>query len=212
VEKSFPTSVSLDKTTGDCNKAFLEDEHNMSIKTGEVNVVHGSGANRRSARLHNVKLNQKKQPAIGGPTPHPDKDQISASAALEKSDGRLETLSTPVQSQKTIVNTSSGQLTNKFRSRISKTPSAKTEGSRISKTPSAKTEGCYKKKRVMVEREVVRPKRKIIKSASSVKSPQGSDVSQLNKGSKQRLSTMSPESLSLKKSRSGKIFNHIVNS
>jgi hypothetical protein len=206
VEKSFPTSVSLDKTTGECNKAFLEDEHDMSIKTGEVNVVHGSSANRRSARLHNVKLYQKKQPAIGGPTAHPDKDH------LEKSDGRLETLSTPVQSQKRIVNTSSGQLTNKFRSRISKTPSTKTEGSRISKTPSAKTEGCYKKKRVMVEREAVRPKRKSIKSASSVKSPQGNDVSQLNKGSKQRLSTMSPESLSLKKSRSGKIFNHIVNS
>ncbi|GAU17420.1 hypothetical protein TSUD_232970 [Trifolium subterraneum] len=193
VEKFFPTLVSLDKTTGDCNKAFLEDEHDMSIKTGEVNVVHGSGGNRRSARLHNnVKLNQKKQPAFGGPATHPDKDQISASAALEKSDGRLETLSTPVQPQKGIVNTLSGKVTNKSRSRISK-------------TPSAKTEGCYKKKKVTVEREAVRPKRKFIKSASSVKSPQGSDLSPLNKGSKQRLSTMSPESLSLKKSRSGRL-------
>ncbi|XP_045811302.1 kinetochore-associated protein KNL-2 homolog isoform X1 [Trifolium pratense] len=191
VENSFPTSlVTSEKAMEDCNKLFLEDEHDMSIKTGEVNVVHGSGANRRSARLHNVKLYQKKQPAIGGPATHPDKDQTSASAALEKSDGRSETLST--QSQKGIVNTLSGQVSNKSRSRISK-------------TPSAKTEGCYKKKRVTVEREAVRPKRKIIKSASSVKSPQGSDVSPLNKGSKQRLSTMSPESLSLKKSRSGRL-------
>jgi hypothetical protein len=196
VEKSFPTSlVSPDKTTGDCNKAFLEDERDMSIKTGEVNVVHGSGRNRRSARLHNVKLCQKKQPVTGDPATHPDKDQISTLPDLEKSDGGLESLMTPIQSQKGIVNTLSGQVTNKFRSRIPK-------------TFSAKTGGCYKRKRVTVETEAVGPKRKNIKPASSVKSPQGRDTSHSNKGSTQRLSSVSPESLGLKKSRSGKFSNH----
>ncbi|XP_024634936.1 kinetochore-associated protein KNL-2 homolog isoform X1 [Medicago truncatula] len=192
VEKSFPTSlVSLDKTTGDRNKAFLEDERDMSIKTGRVNVVHGSGGNKRSARMHNVKPYQKKQPATGDPATHPDKDQISASAVLKMSDGGLESLSTPVQSQKGRVNTMSGQVTNKL-------------SSRISKSFSAKTQGRCKKKRATIETEVVTPKRKIIKHASSVKSPQGRNVSHSNKGSQQRLSTVSPESLSLKKSRSGR--------
>jgi hypothetical protein len=62
----------------------------------------------------------------------------------------------------------------------------------------------------MVETEAVTPKRKMIKHASSVKSPRGRDLSHSNKGSQQRLSTVSPESLSLKKFRSGKFF--IVNS
>lgn len=192
VEKSFPTSLlSPDKTMGDRNKALLKDERDMSIKTGRVNVVHGSGGNRRSARMHNVKSYQKKQPATGDPATHPDKDQISASAALEMTDGGLESLSTPVQSQKGRVNTMSGQVTNKL-------------SSRISKTFSAKTKRCYKKKRATIETEAVTPKRKIIKPASSVKSPQGRNVSHSNKGSQQRLSTVSPESLSLKKSRSGR--------
>ncbi|XP_024634931.1 kinetochore-associated protein KNL-2 homolog isoform X2 [Medicago truncatula] len=192
VEKSFPTSlVSPDKTIGDCNKAFLEDERDMSIKKCEVNVVHGSGRNRCSARLHNVKLCQKKRPVTGDPATHPDKDQISASPALEKSDGGLESLMTPIQSQKGIVNTLSGQVTDKFRSRIPK-------------TFSSKTEGCYKRKRVTFETEAVGPKRKNIKPASSVKSSQGRDISHSNKGSTQRLSTVSPESLGLKKSRSGR--------
>jgi hypothetical protein len=196
VEKSFPTSlVSPDKTTGDRNKALLEDERDMSIKTCRVNVVHGSSGNRRSARMHNVIPYQRKQPATGDPATHPDKDQISALAALELSDGGLESLSTPVQSKKGRVNTMSGQVTNKL-------------SSRISKTFSAKTKRCYKKKRATIETEAVTPKRKIIKPASSVKSPQGRNVSHSNKGSQQRLSTVSPESLSLKKSRSGKFSNH----
>jgi hypothetical protein len=182
---------------GDRNKALLKDERDMSIKTGRVNVVHCSGGNRRSARMHNVKSYQKKQPATGDPATHPDKDQISASAALEMTDGGLESLSTPVQSQKGRVNTMSGQVTNKL-------------SSRISKTFSAKTKRCYKKKRATIETEAVTPKRKMIKHASSVKSPQGRDLSHSNKGSQQRLSTVSPESLSLKKFRSGKFF--IVNS
>jgi len=111
VEKSFPTSlVSPDKNTKDCNKAFLEDERDMSIKTGEVNVVLDSGRNRRSARMRNVKLYQKKQPSTGDPATHPDKDHISASAALEMSDGGQESLLTPIQSQKGRVNTLSVQV------------------------------------------------------------------------------------------------------
>ena len=190
-ENSVPSSL----VTRDCNMSFLEDEQDMSIKMSEVNDVHGSGRTRRSGRLHNAKDCQKKQPATGDPATHRDKGQISASAALEMSDGGLETLSTPVQSQKGKVNTMSGQVTNKL-------------SSRISKTFSAKTEGCYKKKRATAETGAVTPNRKIIKPASSVKSPQGRDVSHSNKGSQQRLSTVSPESLSLKKSRSGKFSNH----
>ncbi|MCH99140.1 SANTA (SANT associated) protein, partial [Trifolium medium] len=57
VEKSFHTSfVSPEKATGDYKKSLLEDEHDKSIKMSEVNVVHGSGGNKRSVRLHNVKL------------------------------------------------------------------------------------------------------------------------------------------------------------
>ncbi|XP_073224191.1 uncharacterized protein [Cicer arietinum] len=197
VEKSFssiPTSlVTPEKTTGDCMESFLEDEHNMSIKMSEVNAVRSSGGNRRSARLRNVKVCPKKQPTTGGPPKHSDKDQISVSAAMEKSDGGLESPSTPLQSQsKGAVNILSEQVNNKF-------------ASRISKTLSAKTEGCYKKKRVTVETEAVRPKRKMMRPASSMKSPQEKDASHLNKGSKQRLSSVTPESLSLKKSRSGRL-------
>jgi hypothetical protein len=185
VEKSFPTSfVSPEKATGDCKKSLLEDEHDKSIKMSEVNVVRGSGGNRRSVRLHNIKLSQKKQPATEGPPKYPNEHQISPSAALEKSDGGHESPSTPVQSQlKGPVNALSEQVTNKFASRVFKA------------TP-GKTEGCYKKKRVT-----------IIKSASSVKSSHERNVNHLNKGSKQRLSVVSPESLSLKKSRSGNFFN-----
>ncbi|XP_058753426.1 kinetochore-associated protein KNL-2 homolog isoform X2 [Vicia villosa] len=196
VENSFPTSlVTPEKAMGHCNKLFPEGEEDMSIKTNEANVVHGSGGHRRSARLHNVKSFQKKQPATGGPATRRGKDQISASATIEKSDGGLENLSTPVQSQSGIVNTPSGKVTNKFRS---KTSSAKTDAS-------AKTEVDHKKKKVTVETEAVNPKRKDLKPPSSVKSPQGRDVSHLNKGSKQGLSMVSPESLSLKKSRSGRL-------
>lgn len=187
LENSVPTSL----VTTDCNMSFLEDEQDMSIKMSEVNDVHGSGGNRRSARMHNVKPYQKKQPANGDPATHPDKDEISASAVLKMSDGGLESLLTPVQSQKGRVNTMSGQVTNKL-------------SSRISKSFSAKSQGRCKKKRATIEKEVVTPKRKIIKHASSVKSPQGRNVSHSNKGSQQRLSTVSPESLSLKKSRSGR--------
>ncbi|XP_058771032.1 kinetochore-associated protein KNL-2 homolog isoform X2 [Vicia villosa] len=303
VENSFPTSsVTPEKATGHCNKLFPEGEEDMSIKTSEANVVHGSGRNRRSARLHNVKSFQKKQPATGGPATRRGKNRISASAAIEKSDGGLENLSTsvqsqsgivntlsgqvsnkiisktssaktevghkkkkvtveteksdgglenlstPVQSQSGIVNTLSGQVTNKFRSKISKT-SAKTEvghkkkkvtveteksdgglenlstpvqsqsgivntlsgkvtnkfRSKISKTSSANTEVGHKKKKVTVETEAVNHKRKVMKPPSSVKSPQGRDVTHLNKGSKQELTMVSPESLSLKKSRSGRL-------
>ncbi|KAK2455155.1 hypothetical protein QL285_002636 [Trifolium repens] len=183
VEKSFPTSfVSPEKATGDCKKSLLEDDHDKSIKMSEVNVVHGSGGNRRSVRLHNIKLSQKKQPATEGPPKYPNEHQISPSEALEKSDGGHESPSTPVQSQlKGPVNALSEQVTNKFASRVFKA------------TP-AKTEGCYKKKRVT-----------IIKSASSVKSSHERNVSHLNKGSKRTLSVVSPESLSLKKSRSGRL-------
>ncbi|KAL5067987.1 hypothetical protein RYX36_018874 [Vicia faba] len=193
VENSFPTSsVTPEKATGHCNKLFLEGEEDMSIKTSEANVVHGSDGNRRSGRLRNVTSFQKKQPATGGPTTRRSKDQISASATTEKSDGGLENLSTPVQSQSGIVKTLSGQVTNKF-------------SSKISKTSSAKTEVGHKKKKVTVETEAVNPKRKVMKSSSSVKSPQGRDASHLNKGSKQGLSIVSPESLSVKKSRSGRL-------
>ncbi|WJX18308.1 hypothetical protein P8452_08117 [Trifolium repens] len=183
VEKSFPTSfVSPEKATGDCKKSLLEDEHDKSIKMSEVNVVRGSGGNRRSVRLHNIKLSQKKQPATEGSPKYPNEHQVSLSAALEKSDGGQESPSTPVQSQlKRPVNALSEQVTNKFASRVFKA------------TP-GKTEGCYKKKRVT-----------IIKSASSVKSSHERNVNHLNKGSKQRLSVVSPESLSLKKSRSGRL-------
>ncbi|GAU44084.1 hypothetical protein TSUD_399660 [Trifolium subterraneum] len=64
MENSFPTSfVTPEKATGDCKKSLLADELDKSIKMSKVNVIHGSVGNRRSVRLHNVKLGQKKQPA-----------------------------------------------------------------------------------------------------------------------------------------------------
>ncbi|CAJ2651657.1 unnamed protein product [Trifolium pratense] len=119
VEKSFPTSfVSSEKATGDYK----------SIKMSEVNVVHGSGGNRRSVRLHNIKLSQKKQPATEGPPKYPIERHISASTAFEISGGGQESPSKPVQSKlKGPVNALSEQVRNKFTSRVSKTTPAKTD-------------------------------------------------------------------------------------
>ncbi|KAI5395358.1 uncharacterized protein LOC127093321 isoform X1 [Lathyrus oleraceus] len=178
VEKSFPTFVSLEKAATDC-KQFVEDEHDISIKMSEVNIVQCSVGNRRSARLHNLKVYPRKQPTIGGPSKHPDENQIFASTSLEKREGGQKSPSTPIESQsKTLLNTFSEQVVGKF-------------ASRVSKTLSAKTDRRYKKKRVSIEIEAVRP---------NIKSPHVRDVSHLNQGSEQSVYL---ESLSLKKSKYG---------
>ncbi|KAI5395364.1 hypothetical protein KIW84_061811 [Lathyrus oleraceus] len=178
VEKSFPTFVSLEKAATDC-KQFVEDEHDISIKMSEVNIVQCSVGNRRSARLHNLKVYPRKQPTIGGPSKHPDENQIFASTSLEKREGGQKSPSTPIESQsKTLLNTFSEQVVGKF-------------ASRVSKTLSAKTDRRCKKKRVSIEIEAVRPKIKFphvrdvshLNLGSEIKSPHVRDVSHLNQGS-----------------------------
>jgi len=73
----------------DCNKSFIEDEQDMSFKMSEVNDVHGSGRTRRSGRLHNVKVCQKKpkqHPESRGPFKHPDGEPSSTTKAVENHD------------------------------------------------------------------------------------------------------------------------------
>ncbi|KAJ1416859.1 SANT associated [Sesbania bispinosa] len=200
MEKSIPTSlVSPEETPEDCEKPFSEDECDVSKEKGVVNVAYGSGGNRRKARarLPNIEVCQRKKQsasASGGPLKHPDKEQSSTSEALENHDGEgLKSPVTPIQSQsKGLVNISSEQLVKK-------------SASRISRSFSTKTKGCYKKKTVTVKTKSVGPKRKMTKSASAVKSSRERDLSHLNKGSKQKISSVSPESLSFKKSRSGRL-------
>lgn len=146
----------------ECEKPTPKDECNVSKKMSGVSVASDSGRNRRSARLNNINVKdcQQKKPTRGSYPKHLDKDQSSTSVALENLDGGLESPSTPIQSQsKRPLNELSEKLVRKC-------------SSRISRTSSAKTEGCYKKKARIVDTEVVTPKRKIKKPASSVKSPQ----------------------------------------
>jgi hypothetical protein len=87
VENSFPTSlVTPEKAMKDCNKSFLEEEQDMSIKMSDIDVVHGSGGNRRSGRLHNVKVCQKLLPVSGDPLKHPEEEQSSTLKAVENRD------------------------------------------------------------------------------------------------------------------------------
>ncbi|KAJ1375290.1 SANT associated, partial [Sesbania bispinosa] len=200
MEKSIPTSlVSPKEAPGDGEKPFSEDECNVSKEKGVVNVAYGCGGNRRKARarLPNIEACQRKKQsasACGGPLKHPDKEQSSTSVALENHDGEgLKSPVTPFQSQsKGLVNISSEQLVKK-------------SASRISRSFSTKTKGCYKKKTVTVKTKSVGPKRKMTKSASAVKSSRERDLNHLNKGSEQKISLVSPESLSFKKSRSGRL-------
>ncbi|KAK7279175.1 hypothetical protein RJT34_24221 [Clitoria ternatea] len=196
VESSIPNPlVSPEEATQDHEKLFPEDKGNVSEEVGGNNVAYGSGGNRRSTRLQNVKVcQQKKQLASGRSPKHPDKEQRSTSAALENcNEEGLKSPETPIQSQsQKQINTSSGNLVNKYTSRISR-------------TLSPKSEGCYKKKRVTSETKVVRPKKKLTESASSVKSLQEKDVSPLVRGSKQKISSISPQSLSFRTSRSGRL-------
>ncbi|XP_061344763.1 kinetochore-associated protein KNL-2 homolog isoform X2 [Gastrolobium bilobum] len=176
-------------------KPFSDDECNASKEMGGVNVACGGSKSRRSARLRNIKVcQQNNQPASGGPPKYPDKEKRSNSVALENHDGEgLKIPVTPSESQSQgQVNTSSQQL-------------AKKSVSRISGTLSAKTEGCYKKKPVTVKTKGISPKRKMTKSASAVKYPRVKDVSPLIKGGKRKISSVSPESLSFRKSRSGRL-------
>ncbi|KAL2992297.1 hypothetical protein AAZX31_10G041400 [Glycine max] len=195
VENSIPTSLASPKEApGDHEKSFPGNECNVSKEMGGVNVACSSGGKRRSARLHDIKVHQqKKKPASGGSLKNPNNEN-STLVALENCDVEgLKSPVTPIQSQSSRqLSTSSGQLVKK-------------SASRISRTLSPKTEGCYKKKRVTVERKVGRPKGKLNKSASAVKNPQEKDLSHLTKGSQQKISTVTPESPSFRKSRSGRL-------
>ncbi|KAH1216662.1 Kinetochore-associated protein KNL-2 [Glycine max] len=182
VEKSIPTClVSPEEASGD---------HEMSFPENECNV---SGGKSRSARLHDIKVYQQKKPASGGSLKHPNNEN-STSVALENCDVKgLKSPATPIQSQSSRqLSTSPGQVIKK-------------SASKISRTLSPKTEGCYKKKRVTVETKVVMPKGKLNKSASALKNPREKDLSPLAKGSQQKISTFTPESLSFRKSRSGRL-------
>ncbi|RDX95307.1 Protein EMBRYO DEFECTIVE 1674, partial [Mucuna pruriens] len=195
VEKSIPTSlVSPEDTLGDHKKPFPENECNVSKEIGGFNVARSSVGNRRSARLHDIKVcQQKKQPASGGPPKHPNNEN-STSVNLESCyvEG-LKCPATPIQSQSwRQVSTSSERLVKK-------------SASRVSRTSSPKTEGCYKKKRMMVETKMVRPRERLIKSVTAVRNLREKDLSHLTKGSQQKISTVSPESLSFRKSRSGRL-------
>ncbi|KAK7345677.1 hypothetical protein VNO77_16286 [Canavalia gladiata] len=195
MEKSVPTLVSPEETLGDHEQPFHEDECNVSKEMGGSNVTYGSGGSRRSTRLHNIKVcQQKKQLASGGAPEHPDKEQNSTSVPLENCDVEgLRSPPTPIHSQsQRQVNTLSEQLVKK-------------PVSRISRTLSAKTDSCSKKKRVTVERKVDRPKKKLTRSATAVKNRQEKDVSHLFQGSNQKISSVSPASLSFRKSRSGRL-------
>ena len=196
MENSIPTSLASPKEApGDHEKSFPGNECNVSKEMGGVNVACSSGGKRRSARLHDIKVHQqKKKPASGGSLKNPNNEN-STLVALENCDVEgLKSPVTPIQSQSSRqLSTSSGQLVKK-------------SASRISRTLSPKTEGCYKKKRVTVERKVGRPKGKLNKSASAVKNPQEKDLSHLTKGSQQKISTVTPESPSFRKSRSGNFF------
>lgn len=194
MENAIPTSLASEEAPGDHEKSFPENESNVSKEINGVNVACSSGGKSRSARLHDIKVYQQKKPASGGSLKNPNNEN-STLVALENCDVEgLKSPVTPIQSQSSRqLSTSSGQLVKK-------------SASRISRTLSPKTEGCYKKKRVTVERKVGRPKGKLNKSASAVKNPQEKDLSHLTKGSQQKISTVTPESPSFRKSRSGNFF------
>eukprot|EP00256_Glycine_max_P066383 XP_025980978.1 kinetochore-associated protein KNL-2 homolog isoform X2 [Glycine max] len=193
VENAIPTSLASEEAPGDHEKSFPENESNVSKEINGVNVACSSGGKSRSARLHDIKVYQQKKPASGGSLKHPNNEN-STSVALENCDVKgLKSPATPIQSQSSRqLSTSPGQVIKK-------------SASKISRTLSPKTEGCYKKKRVTVETKVVMPKGKLNKSASALKNPREKDLSPLAKGSQQKISTFTPESLSFRKSRSGRL-------
>ncbi|QCD88952.1 SANT associated [Vigna unguiculata] len=182
VENCTPTFLaSPEKAQGDQEKAFPENECNVSKEVAGVNVACSRGRKRRSARLHDVKVYQrKKQSASGLPPKNPNNKNYISEAALDNCDVvGPKSPETPIQSQSwRQLRTSSEQIVKK-------------SASRISRTLSPKTEGCQKKK-------VGRPKGTLNKSASAGKNSRSRDLSHLTKGSRQKNSTVSPESSSFR--------------
>ncbi|XP_027911351.1 kinetochore-associated protein KNL-2 homolog isoform X3 [Vigna unguiculata] len=182
VENCTPTFLaSPEKAQGDQEKAFPENECNVSKEVAGVNVACSRGRKRRSARLHDVKVYQrKKQSASGLPPKNPNNKNHISEAALDNCDVvGPKSPETPIQSQSwRQLRTSSEQIVKK-------------SASRISRTLSPKTEGCQKKK-------VGRPKGTLNKSASAGKNSRSRDLSHLTKGSRQKNSTVSPESSSFR--------------
>ncbi|KAK7393308.1 hypothetical protein VNO78_21860 [Psophocarpus tetragonolobus] len=86
---------------GDLEKSFCINERNLPKEMGGVNVACSSGGKRRSARLHDIKVcKQKKQIVAGGLPNHLRNEENSSSVALENSDAeRLKSPATPIQSQ-----------------------------------------------------------------------------------------------------------------
>ncbi|BAT91276.1 hypothetical protein VIGAN_06259300 [Vigna angularis var. angularis] len=188
VENCIPTfSASPEKAQGDREKAFPENECNVSKEVAGVKVTSSRGRERRSAKLHDVEVYQRKKPSSSGlPPKNPNNKNHISVAALDNCDEvGPKSPETPIQSQPwRQLRTSSEQIVQK-------------SASIISRTLSPKTEGCHKKK-------VVRPKGRN-KSSSAGKSSRLKDPSHLTKGSGQKKSTASPESSSFRTSRSGRL-------
>ena len=188
MENSIPTFLaSPEKAQGDQEKAFPENECNVSEDVDGVNVACSRGRERRSAKLHDVEVFQrKKQSASGLPPKNPNNKNHTSVAALDNCNVvGPKSPETPIQSQSwRQLCTSSEQIVTK-------------SASIISRTLSPKTEGCHKKK-------VGRSKGTLNKSASAGKNSRLRDRSQLTKGSGQKKSTVSPELSSFRTSRSGK--------
>ncbi|XP_027937600.1 kinetochore-associated protein KNL-2 homolog isoform X2 [Vigna unguiculata] len=166
VENSIPTFLaSPEKVQGDQEKAFPENECNVSEDVDGVNVACSRGRERRSAKLHDVEVFQrKKQSASGLPPKNPNNKNHTSVAALDNCNVvEPKSPETPIQSQSwRQLCTSSEQIVTK-------------SASIISRTLSPKTEGCHKKK-------VGRSKGTLNKSASAGKNSRLRDRSQLTKG------------------------------
>lgn len=190
VENCIPTfSASSEKAQGDHEKAFPENECNVSKEVAGVKVTSSRARERRSAKLHDVEVYQGKKPSSSGlPPKNPNnKNHISVAALDNCDEAGPKSPETPIQSQPwRQLGSSSEQIVKK-------------SASVISRTLSPRTEGCHKKK-------VGRPKGPRNKSASAGKSSRLRDPSYLTKGSGQKKSTVSPESSSFRTSRSGKFF------
>ncbi|XP_014523029.1 uncharacterized protein LOC106779436 isoform X2 [Vigna radiata var. radiata] len=189
VENCIPTfSASSEKAQGDHEKAFPENECNVSKEVAGVKVTSSRARERRSAKLHDVEVYQGKKPSSSGlPPKNPNnKNHISVAALDNCDEAGPKSPETPIQSQPwRQLGSSSEQIVKK-------------SASVISRTLSPRTEGCHKKK-------VGRPKGPRNKSASAGKSSRLRDPSYLTKGSGQKKSTVSPESSSFRTSRSGRL-------